>query len=72
MRELLYAPSVGIHSVDIEVTIARGGENDVLAIACDGGFGVVAVLGGKWTQVTAIRPRCVYPVGIVDRPDIAK
>ena len=44
----------------------------MLAVARDGGFGVVAVLSAKRTQVAAIRLRRVYRVGIVDRPDVAK
>src|SRR5215471_4613363 len=42
VRELLHVRPVGIHGVDIEITVTRGSEDDALAIASDGSLGVVA------------------------------
>ena len=70
VRELLHVCAVGIHGEDIEVAVTRGGENDVLAVARDGGFRVIAVRGCEWAEAAAIRLRRVDRVGVVNRPNI--
>jgi len=63
--------AVRIHGVDIEIAIARGGKDDLPAIASDGGFGVVSRRVGEAAQVAAVRIGGVNVVGVVDRPYIA-
>src|SRR5690349_3224909 len=69
--ELLYVGAIGIHGEDIEVAIARGSENDLLAVARNGGFGVVAALGQQ-TDVASVGLRRVDRVAIVNRPNVAE
>ena len=41
VRQLADVAAVGVHGVNIEIAIARGGEDDFLAVAADGRLGIV-------------------------------
>src|SRR6185369_6888041 len=63
--------AIGVHGVDVEVAIARGSEDDVLAVARYGGLGVVAWRVDEELQVAAVWLGGVDAIGIVDGPDVA-
>src|SRR5258708_34673208 len=71
VRELFHVAAVSIHGVDIDVGVARGRENDFLAVARDGGFRIVAWRIGQAVQITAVRLGGVNVIGVVNRPDVA-
>src|SRR5262249_33192685 len=71
MRKLLHVRAIGIHSVDVQIAVARRGEDDVLAVARNSGFGVVSMRFGNWLQIAAIRLGGVHGVSIVDGPNVA-
>src|SRR5664279_2272542 len=62
--------AVGVHGVDVDVAVARGSENDVLAIAADGGFRIVAGSVGQQAQIAVIELRGVDLVAVVNGPHV--
>jgi len=42
MRQLANIASVGVHRVDVEVAVTRRREDDLFAVAADGGLRIVA------------------------------
>ena len=54
VSELLYVPAVGVHGVNVEIAVAHGSEDDVLAIPRNRGLGVVSRRVGKLHEAGAI------------------
>src|SRR5438105_698151 len=63
--------AVGVHGVNVQVSMTSGGEEDLLSIAANGGLGVVAGRVGQAAQVAAVGLGGVDVIGVVDRPHVA-
>src|SRR5271167_2048218 len=71
MGKLLHAAAVGVHGIDVEVAITCRGEDNLLAVAGNGGFCVVARGVSEDTEIAAIQLGGVDLVAAIDRPDVA-
>src|SRR5271166_6442236 len=70
MGELFNVAAIGVHGVDIEIAIARRGKDDLLTVAGNSGFSVVAGSVGEEAQVAAIELGSIDLIAAVDRPDV--
>src|SRR5579862_2055251 len=71
VSQLLHVFAIGVHGVDVEIAVARGSEDDVLAVASNGGLRVVAARVGEQFEVAAIGLGGVDAIGVINRPDVA-
>src|ERR1039458_2486177 len=71
MRELLHVLAIGVHGIDIEIAVAQGSEDDLLAVARDRGFRVVAGRVRELLQVGTVRVRGENVVSGIHGPDVS-
>ncbi len=66
-----HVPAVGVHAVEVEVAVARRGEDQRAVLGADGGLGVVGVVVGQADGVRAVGLDAQDLVVGVDLPDVA-
>src|SRR5690349_6157446 len=62
---------IGVHGVDFQVVVARGSEDNLLAVAGEGGFGVVTGAGGEALHDLALVGGIVNLVLGIDAPHVS-
>src|ERR1035438_3256592 len=62
--------TVGIHGVNVQIAVARGSEDNLLAVAANGRLGVISGSVGQQLDIAAIKLGSVDIVAAVDGPDV--
>src|SRR5271154_2968376 len=71
MRELLNVLAIRVHRVNIQVAVAQGSEDNLLAVLRNGRLGVIAWSGRQLLKIRAIGIRRKNVVAGINRPDVA-